>query len=331
MSEELATYQAAPLAASLFATADAFEQAQRAGKLLAASDLIPKQFQNNIPNCVVAMEMASRIGASPFAVLQNLYVVHGRPAWSAQFLIAMVNSSRRYSPLQFQITTGEQRTIEIQFDRWEGYGDKRTKKTVTQKHTYRDMSCVAYANSLATGERVEGIPVSMDMAIAEGWLAKDGSKWLTMPDVMIRYRAASFFAKLYAPDLTMGMQTMEELNDMPQERNITPAPTMQAGPAIQPATVADAPDAEPLPAKPEPQPDVRAEKLAVVKRTAEICRTYGITPGEMIPGLIGRGIVPKTAKPGDLTGYDLTTQVAIRDAAEAICQDLKDAKGESAP
>jgi len=53
----------------------------------------------------------------------------------------------------------------------------------------------------------------MDMAVAEGWFGKAGSKWQTMPEVMLRYRAASFFGKLYAPELLMGIQTAEEIHD----------------------------------------------------------------------------------------------------------------------
>ena len=52
------------------------------------------------------------------------------------------------------------------------------------------------------------------MAKAEGWLQKQGSKWQTMPDLMLRYRAAAFFARQYAPELTMGMHTAEEVADV---------------------------------------------------------------------------------------------------------------------
>lgn len=47
----------------------------------------------------------------------------------------------------------------------------------------------------------------------KGWFSKDGSKWRTMPELMLRYRAASFFGRLYAPDILYGMQTTEEVED----------------------------------------------------------------------------------------------------------------------
>lgn len=221
---------AAQTALSIFSTATAFEQAQRAAKLLAASDLLPTAFRNNVPNCVVAMEMANRLGASPFAVFQSLYVVHGRPSWASTFLIGMVNASGKFTPLQFRV---------------EGTGD--------------NMSCVAWARSKETGEVVEGPPVTIAMAKAEGWLQRQGSKWLTMPQVMLRYRAASFFAKLYAPEITLGMQTAEEVYDMePAVRNVSRPDSFSkalaegVGVAVPPATVTFSTPAPAVPATVEP-------------------------------------------------------------------------------
>ena len=55
--------------------------------------------------------------------------------------------------------------------------------------------------------------MDMEMAKAEGWLSKNGSKWKTMPQLMLRYRAASFFSSLNCPELTMGLYTKEEMQD----------------------------------------------------------------------------------------------------------------------
>lgn len=162
----------------------AFAHIQRVAKLFASSDLIPETFRGKTANCTIALEMAHRMGANPMAVMQNLYIVHGRPGWSAQFIIACLNQCGKFSPIRFDIS---------------GEGDKRT--------------CVAWATELATKDRLEGPAVSIQMAKDEGWLGKTGSKWKTMPDLMLRYRAATFFGRLYAPDLLMGMQTVEEVMD----------------------------------------------------------------------------------------------------------------------
>lgn len=172
----------------------AFELVQRQAKMLASSTLVPKEFQNNMANCAIGLNIAKRLGADPFMVLQNIDVIHGRPSFRATFLIAMVNASGRFSPIKFKL---------------EGEGADRT--------------CYAYATDKASGETVEGPTVSMAMAKAEGWSTKSGSKWLTMPELMLRYRSAAFFARLYAPDITLGMQTAEEVEDIAPERNVTPA------------------------------------------------------------------------------------------------------------
>jgi hypothetical protein len=58
----------------------------------------------------------------------------------------------------------------------------------------------------------------MEMAEKEGWLRKNGSKWQTMPQVMLRYRAASFFARMNCPELSIGLYSKEELDDFPSQK-----------------------------------------------------------------------------------------------------------------
>jgi len=182
----------------------AFELVQRQAKMLSASTLIPKDFQGNMANCAIGLEIAARLKASPFMVIQNIDIIHGRPSFRAQFLIAMVNASGRFSPLQFK---------------FEGEGANR--------------SCQAFAKSRETGELCEGPVVTWAMAKAEGWTEKSGSKWKTMPDLMFTYRAGAFFARIYAPDITLGMQTSEEMRDTHEIRNVTPTAPSFALPQIQ--------------------------------------------------------------------------------------------------
>lgn len=172
----------------------AFEMLQRQAKMFAASSLVPKEFVGNIANCAIGVNIAKRLGADPFMVLQNIDIIHGRPSFRATFLIAMVNASGRFEPLQF---------------RMEGDEGKPNR------------SCVAWTKSKADGATLEGPKITLDMAKAEGWSTKNGSKWLTMPELMLRYRAAAFFARLYAPDITLGMMTAEEVADT-VERDVTP-------------------------------------------------------------------------------------------------------------
>lgn len=170
-----------------FQTPDQFKHAQRISKLLVASPMVPEHFRGdkNLPNMVIAVDMALRLKLNPLLVASQIYMVHGKPGWSAQFMIAAINISGKFDRLKFRVT---------------GEGDQQ--------------ACIAYAKDLSNGDVLEGSPVSIDMAKKEGWFDKNGSKWKTLPDLMLRYRAAAFWSRLNAPELTMGLATVEELEDV---------------------------------------------------------------------------------------------------------------------
>lgn len=184
--------------------------------MMARSELVPDQFKlsknekSAIPNCVLAINMANRLGADVLMVMQNLYIVHGRPSWSSQFIIACLNGCGRFSPLRFDIVNLGEKTVEYFETMWEGKNKKRISKTVT----IQDVSCVAWATEKETGERIESSKITVEMAVKEGWYNKDGSKWQTMPEQMLRYRSASFFGRIYAPEILMGLRSVEEENEI---------------------------------------------------------------------------------------------------------------------
>lgn len=162
-----------------------FSHAQRISQMLADSTLVPEVYRGKVSNCLIALEMSNRIGASPLMVMQNLHVIQGRPSWSSPFIIASLNTCGRFTKLNF---------------RKSGDGD--------------DYGYEAYCKDKKSGEDLIGPKVDWKMVKAEGWLTKNGSKWKTMPEPMFQYRAAAFFGRLHAPDVLMGMQTIEEVIDV---------------------------------------------------------------------------------------------------------------------
>ena len=72
----------------IFGTSDNFIMAMQMAKALASSTIVPATFQKNDANCLIAIEQAQRLRVSPLMVMQNLYVIQGRPSWSSKFLIA---------------------------------------------------------------------------------------------------------------------------------------------------------------------------------------------------------------------------------------------------
>ena len=150
----------------------------------AKSTLVPDQYRGNPANVMIAMEIADRIGASHLAVMQQLYIVKGKPSFSSQFLIATVNSCGRFTPIRFEIK-GED----------PGRDDYRVR---------------AIATDVKTGDELKGTWITWAMVKAEKW----GEKWKSMPEQMFQYRAATFWTRLYAPEVSMGLSTREELHDM---------------------------------------------------------------------------------------------------------------------
>ena len=211
---------------------ESFELSQRIAKMLSSSTLVPEQYRatiqkkagkdeygnqqwreepnpNGLSNCVIALNMSNRMGADPLMVMQNLYLVNGRPSWSSQFIMAGINSSGRFSALRFEIEDLGEKDVECTETVWENRKPKKISKTVK----IHDFSCVAWAIERETGERLESSKITIEMAVKEGWYTKEGSKWQTMSEQMLRYRAASFFGRVYAPELLMGLRSAEEEQD----------------------------------------------------------------------------------------------------------------------
>lgn len=230
MSSEV-TIQSAPVSQQssmqsyCFANAVAFEAAQRMAKLMSQATLVPKEYINNVPNCVIALEIAHRMQASPTMVMQNLYIVHGKPSWSSQFIISAVNSCGKFKPLRFEFS-GIEGTDERSCIAWTTERYVEIPKLVYER--IEEAALKGKKISLYQSCKDIGVPIlespkiSIDMAKKERWFDKSGSKWQTMPELMLHYRSASFFGKLYAPEILMGMQTQEEAEDIAPARDVTP-------------------------------------------------------------------------------------------------------------
>ncbi len=190
MSANIATTQQTPaVVAAPNASPTALTEIWKHAKMLASSDIVPKAYQGKPENCVIAIELSARLGSSPMLVMQSLDIIQGKPSWSSKFLIASVNSSGKFSPIRYRFV-----------------GKERAK----------DWGCIAYATDKESGDVLEGPLVDMQMASDEGWLNKSGSKWKTMPQLMLMYRAAAFWSRVYCPEVSMGLHTSEEREDMIQ-------------------------------------------------------------------------------------------------------------------
>lgn len=198
-----------------------FAVMQRLCSMFASSELVPDIYKTSdknpkekaMANCMIAVETAQRIGASPLMVMQNLTIIHGRPSWSSKFLVATVNTCGRFTTLKYRISNlgkvGKIETIEY---KWID-GRKTTVAVPFDGSQIDNLQCIAFCTEKGSDEVLESTEVTIEMAIREGWYTKAGSKWPTMPVKMLKYRAASFWTNEYAPELSMGMKTVEESED----------------------------------------------------------------------------------------------------------------------
>ena len=274
---------------------EGFELAQRIAKMLAASTMVPEVYRdtlkikdgkdqngnwlyrsepnpNGLANCVIALNMANRMGADPLMIMQNLYIVEGRPAWSSQFVIGAINTSGKYSPLRFEME--DRGEIEVTYTTKDWKWNERARKSLPEEkvHTIklRNIVCKAWAIEAGTGERLESAEISMEMAVKEGWYQKNGSKWQTMPEQMLRYRAASFFGRIYAPEVLMGIRTQEEelesiIDVTPEPVNTAPQTLDSIKQNVVKEVVTDAPAEEKPAVNEKKSKEVKAHYLATFK------------------------------------------------------------------
>ena len=176
-----------------------FDQLLRAANMLSQTSIIPATYQGKPQDCFVALEMATRMGVSPLVVMQNMYVVKGKPAWAGQACTMFINSCGKFTQVK-HVYTGEKGT------------DSR--------------GCYVTATRISDGVQVNGVEVTLAMAKAEGWTAN--TKWRTMPELMLAYRASAFFARVHCPEALMGVQLADEIYDADANRNATRTATLTA-------------------------------------------------------------------------------------------------------
>ncbi len=215
-----------------------FETFQRLAKPLSESNFVPAAYKGNLGDCVIAVEIACRLNVFPLTVMQNLCVVKGNPTWKSKFLIACVNTCGRYTTLDYKVKI-DGKVGAIPAKVWERGADGKNHEVLRPfaQPDLDNLVCVAVATEKATGKQLVSPPVSLRMAVGEGWYTKDGSKWPTMTELMLRYRAASYWVSTFAPEMAMGFRTVEEQEDIEDVdyEDVSASPARLAS-AVHPST-----------------------------------------------------------------------------------------------
>ena len=181
-----------------------FELEQRKAKAFVATDFFPTHLRKgnetaNIGTAIIVLDLAQRMNIGALEVAQSIYIIHGKPSFETKFLVARLNSSG--------LLKGRLQTI-VSPD---------------------GNSAHCEAIDAQTGQLLKGTTITMEMARREGWLSKNGSKWQTMPELMMKYRAQSFFINEFFPEVKYGLKTSDEVEDIvtfePNEQSKTPPKT----------------------------------------------------------------------------------------------------------
>lgn len=162
--------------------------------MLSKSNILPVMYQRRPENCFVALDMASRMGLSPMIVMQNLDVIQGKPSWRGSAIASMVRTSNQFTNVELNFVGEEGK------DSWGAY---------------------VSATRVSNGKVLKGSTVTIAMAKKEGWYQKGGSKWQTIPELMLSYRAYAFFGRVYCPEIMMGLQSAEEVEDVTTKKTVS--------------------------------------------------------------------------------------------------------------
>lgn len=185
---KLVTESDSKLAAeNIYSSTDAFNNLFKIASVISKTQLVPDNYRNRPEDCTIAIDIANRNGMSPLSVMQNLYVVKGKPTWSGQACIAMLKASPEFEHVKPVMVGGKND---------DSFG------------------CYFKAIDKYDGETIKGPLVTVKMAKDEGWYSKAGSKWQTMPELMLQYRAAAFFARIHMPNALMGYKVEGEPEDI---------------------------------------------------------------------------------------------------------------------
>lgn len=152
-----------------------FDNLWRAANAFAGSSMVPVHFQGKPQDCFVIIQLAFELGVAPLTALQNVYVINGRPSFSARFAVGLANRSRAFSgPIRWDVSPGD---------------GKPESLSVTARAPLND------------GEIAE-VTITMAQAMKEGWTKN--SKYKTIPEQMLRWRTAKWLIDLYCPEILFG-------------------------------------------------------------------------------------------------------------------------------
>jgi len=150
-------------------------------KLIASSDLVPKDYHGKPANVVVAIQWGYELGLHPMQALQNIAVINGRPSIYGDAAIALVRASR---------------LCEFVHEHIEGEGE----------------AMAAVCTAKRRGQAEQSVTFSVADAKRALLWGKQGP-WQQYPRRMLQMRARGFCLRDLFPDVLRGLVTLEEARE----------------------------------------------------------------------------------------------------------------------
>jgi hypothetical protein len=171
---------------------DYMEKAYKFACIMAKSDIVPAHYRGKPENTFIAVQTAYRMNLDPMQVMQNTFVVSGKLGMNSSFAISLANSSGLFEGgIRYRV---------------EGSDDS--------------LRVTAFTNLKGTGEEIS-YTIGMREATLENWIKNP--KYKTLPELMLRYRAATLLIRTHAPEVLNGMHMVEEIEDtVSSARDVTP-------------------------------------------------------------------------------------------------------------
>jgi hypothetical protein len=182
-----------------------FDEAFRFANLIAESTLIPKEFQKNPANVLIAVQLGMELGVAPMQALQNIAVINGRPTIWGDLVPAIVYQSGLCEQFDEQ---GDEKLATCTVKR-KGFA------AITRTFSMDEARKVAYS------EWIDNKKVQLTLA--------DKQTYKSYPKRMLQMRARSYAMRDAFPDVLKGVHIREEIDDLSDEpRDVTPISTPQA-------------------------------------------------------------------------------------------------------
>jgi len=182
-------------------TPQSLDEALRFADMLSKSSIVPKDYQGNPGNVIVAIQWGAELGLPPLQAMQNIAVINGRPSIWGDAVLAII----RASGLLVSIT--------------EDLRDDGATCTVQRR-----------------GEDPVARSFTVEDAKKAGLWGKQGP-WQQYPRRMLQMRARGYALRDVFPDVLRGVYVAEEAQDLPPERDMGPVDQVETQ---KPATRADA-------------------------------------------------------------------------------------------